>query len=59
VGLGLRQPSGQVKFTFDDTTSQRLLADATRLAPTTGGVLSTSIFRREVDRNPVKPCPDA
>jgi len=59
IALGLRQPSGQVKFTFDDATAQRLFADTKKLAPTTRGVISPSTFLREVDRIPAKPCPDA
>ena len=59
VGLGLLQPSGQVKFTFDDATSRRMRDDAITLAPTTRGIISSNVFRREVDKNPTKPCPSS
>ncbi len=56
VALGIRQPSGQVKFTFDDETSRRLCRGVIRLAAESR-LMDNSAFRRSVDdRRDSKQC---
>jgi hypothetical protein len=56
VALGLRQPSGQVKFSFDDSTSRQLCRSATRIAAF-GSPLISSAFRRNIsDRRDSRAC---
>lgn len=59
IVLGLRQPTGQVKFTFDDATSQRLQKELADLARRTKLVEATAYRRNVGSRTETTPCPSA
>jgi len=48
IALGLRKPSGQVKFTFDDATSKGLCREAWKIA-SHSALIDKGVFRRSVD----------
>jgi hypothetical protein len=51
LNAGLKLPSGQVKFSFDDATSRQVCRALIRLAPAYPGLLRTDTYRRTLDGN--------
>lgn len=59
VALGLRQPTGQVKFTFDSATAQRLQKGVVDLAARTKLIEATAYPRNVGSRTETTPCPSS
>jgi hypothetical protein len=57
IALGLRQPTGQVKFTFDGPTAQRLQKGVVDLAARTRLIEPTAFTRNVGSRTETTPCP--
>jgi hypothetical protein len=55
VGLGLRNPSGQVKFTFDEETSKGLCREAVKIAAHSA-VIDKGVYRRQVETGKSAQC---
>ena len=56
INVGIRQPSGQVKFTFDDETSKQLCLKLNQFSARSQ-LINKSAFRRNVEnRNDSRQC---
>lgn len=55
IALGLRNPSGQIKFSFDESTSRNVCHEAVKIAAHSP-VIDKRVYRRQIDNGKSEQC---